>query len=137
MSAAGEKTASLYHEFKEQGYDFFVGVPCSFLKGFIRELEADSTMRYIPATREDVALSIAVGAKMAGRKPLVFIQSSGLGHLVNAITSLLTPYDVPVHILVSLRKAPFEHFEMYRISRDLLKLMNYEHFTIVEESEPE
>lgn len=137
MSENGNQTSALYHEFKQQGYDFFVGVPCSFLKGFIRELEADPTMNYIPATREDIALSIAVGAKMAGRKPLVFIQSSGLGHLVNAITSLLTPYQIPIHVLVSLRKAPFEHFEMYRISRDLLKLMNYEHFTIVEESDPQ
>ena len=133
----GNQTAVIYHDFKRQGYDFFVGVPCSFLRGFIKELESDSTMRYIPATREDVAMSIAVGAKMAGRKPLVFIQSSGLGHLVNVITSLLTPYDIPVHILISLRKSPFEHFEMHRIAHNLLKLVNYEHFTIIEESTAE
>ncbi len=132
----GEDTGHLYHDFKAQGYDFFVGVPCSFLKGFIKEMEADATTEFIPATREDVALSIAVGAYMAGKKPLVYIQSSGLGHLVNAITSLLTPYEIPIHVLVSLRRAPFEHFEMYRISRDLLKLMNYDNFTIVEEAEP-
>jgi len=129
-------TGYLYHDFNQQGYDFFVGVPCSFLKGFIREMEADDTTEFIPATREDVALSIAVGAYFAGKKPLVYIQSSGLGHLVNPITSLLTPYDIPVHILVSLRRAPFEHFEMYRISRDMLKLMNYDNYTIVEEAEP-
>lgn len=132
----GEDTGPLYHEFKARGYDYFVGVPCSFLKGFIKEMEADESVEFIPAAREDIALSMAVGAWMAGKKPLVYIQSSGLGHLVNAITSLLTPYEIPIHILVSLRRAPFEHFEMYRISRDLLKLMNYDNFTIVEEAEP-
>ena len=133
--SAGD-TGYLYRDFKQQGYNFFVGVPCSYLKGFIKEMEADPETEFIPATREDIALSIAVGAYMAGKKPLVYIQSSGLGHLVNAITSLLTPYQIPIHILVSLRRAPFEHFEMYRISRDLLKLMNYDNYTIVEEAEP-
>lgn len=129
-------TAHLYQEFREQGYDYFVGVPCSYLKGFIKAMEADDATAFIPATREDVALSMAVGAYFAGRKPLVYIQSSGLGHLVNPITSLLTPYDIPIHILISLRRGPFEHFEMYRITRDLMKLMSYDNFTIVEEAEP-
>lgn len=129
-------TAYLYQDFKDKGYDYFVGVPCSYLKGFIQAMEADTETAFIPATREDVALSMAVGAYMAGRKPLVYIQSSGLGHLVNPITSLLTPYDISIHILISLRRAPFEHFEMYRITRDLMKLMNYNNFTIVEEAEP-
>lgn len=99
-------------------------------------MEADRETEFIPATREDIALSMAVGAYMAGKKPLVYIQSSGLGHLVNVITSLLTPYDISIHILISLRRSPFEHFEMYRITRDLIKLMNYDNFTIVEEAEP-
>ncbi len=130
-------TAKLYHEFKAQGYDFIVGVPCSYLKGFIKEHEADSALPFIPATREDVALGIAVGAYMAGKKPLVYLQSSGLGHLVNPLTSLLKPYGVSIHLLISLRRAPFEHFEMYRITRDLMKLMEYDNYTIVEEQEPE
>jgi sulfopyruvate decarboxylase subunit alpha len=129
-------TGQLYHDFRAQGHDYFVGVPCSYLKGFIKEMEADRETEFIPATREDIALSMAVGAYMAGKKPLVYIQSSGLGHLVNVITSLLTPYDISIHILISLRRSPFEHFEMYRITRDLMKLMNYDNFTIVEEAEP-
>lgn len=124
---------SLYQQFKSQGYDFFVGVPCSYLTNFINELQADPEMTYIPATREDVALSIAVGAYMAGRKPLVYLQSSGLGHLVNPITSLLKPYGISIHLLISLRRQPFEHFEMYRITRDLLVLLDYDDYTIVEE----
>lgn len=136
MSETGNETARLYHDFKEQGFDFIVGVPCSYLKSFLKELESDPQMIFIPATREDVALSIATGASMAGRKPLVYLQSSGLGHLVNPITSLLKPYGISVHLLISLRRSPFEHFEMYRITRDLMKLLEYDDYTIVEEAEP-
>lgn len=133
----GHETAELYHEYKREGYDFFVGVPCSYLKHFIRELERDSAMPYIPAVREDVALSIATGAYMAGRKPLVYLQSSGLGHLVNPIASLLKPYGASIHLLISLRRQPFEHFEMYRITRDLMKLLEYDNYRIVEEQDPQ
>lgn len=124
---------SLYQQCKAQGYDFFVGVPCSNLTGFIEELQADPDVMYIPATREDVALSIAVGALMAGRKPLVYLQSSGLGHLVNPITSLLTPYGMSIHLLISRRAQPFEHAEMYRITDPLLELLAYRNYTIIEE----
>jgi phosphonopyruvate decarboxylase len=125
---------SLYQRFKAAGHDFFVGVPCSNLKAFIEELQADASATYIPATREDVALSIAVGAFMAGRKPLVYMQSSGLGQLVNPITSLLKPYGISIHLLISLRSRPFEHFEMHRIARELLNLLAYHNYTIIEEA---
>jgi len=123
----------LYAELRRQGYDFFVGVPCSGLKPFINDLQADRARPFIPAPREDVALAMAAGAAMAGRKPLVYLQSSGLGHLVNPITSLLKPYGLSVHLLISLRTQPFEHFEMHRVALPLLELLDYDDFTIVEE----
>lgn len=137
MSERGtNETAQLYHDYKREGYDFFVGVPCSYLQPFLVELERDAGVTYIPATREDVALAIAVGAHMAGRKPLVYLQSSGLGSLVNPITSLLKPYGASIHLLISLRRQPVEHFEMRRIARDLLRLLDYNDYRIVEEQEP-
>ncbi|MBI4484359.1 MAG: sulfopyruvate decarboxylase subunit alpha [Acidobacteria bacterium] len=127
----------LYRSFRSRGYNFFVGVPCSYLTEFVREMQADPEVRYVPATREDIALGIAVGAYMAGRKPLVYLQSSGLGHLVNLITSLAKPYGVSIHLLISLRSQPFEHEFMYRIARRLLALLEYDDYTIVEERDPE
>lgn len=123
----------LYAELRRQGYDFFAGVPCSGLKPFIEDLQAESELPFIPAPREDVALAMAAGAAMAGCKPLVYLQSSGLGHLVNPITSLLKPYGIRVHLLISLRTQPFEHFEMRRIALPLLELLEYDDYTIVEE----
>lgn len=123
----------LYQHFRQQGYDFFVGVPCSGLTPFINDLMADPEMPYLPAPREDIALAMAVGAALGGQKPLVFLQSSGLGHLVNPIASLLKPYGVSVHLLISLRTKPFEHFVMHKISEPLLELLNYPDYTILEE----
>lgn len=125
---------TLYQDFIDQGFNFFVGVPCSALKDFIIDVENVGLHPYIPATKEDAAMAIAAGAWMAGRKPLVFLQSSGVGHLVNIITSLLKAYDFNIHLLISLRHTPFEHELMGKITRDLLKIMNYEKYvTILEE----
>jgi len=126
-------SAGLYEQFRRRGYDFFAGVPCSGLTAFINDLRADASLPFLPAPREDVALAMAAGAAMAGRKPLVYLQSSGLGHLVNPITSLLKPYGITVHLLISLRTQPFEHFEMHRVALPLLELLQYNDVTIVEE----
>lgn len=123
-----------YEKFKKEGYDFYVGIPCSKIKDFITDIEKDDANIIIPATREDDALAIAVGAYMAGKKTLVYMQNSGLGHVVNIITSLLKPYGINIHILISLRKHPFEHEYMAKITRNLLKLLDYEDFvTILED----
>ncbi|MEE8201835.1 MAG: thiamine pyrophosphate-binding protein [Candidatus Acidoferrales bacterium] len=126
-------SVGLYHQFREQGYDFFVGVPCSGLSAFINDLQADKRSPFIPAPREDVALAMAAGAALGGKKPLVYLQSSGLGHLVNPIASLLKPYGLSVHLLISLRRKPFEHFFMHKITVPLLDLLEYDDYTIVEE----
>ncbi len=123
----------LFEQFRRQGYNFFVGVPCSGLTPFINDLRADKSLPFLPAPREDVALAMAAGAAMAGRKPLVYLQSSGLGHLVNPITSLLKPYGLSVHLLISLRTQPFEHEFMHKIAGRLLELLDYDNYTILEE----
>lgn len=125
---------SLYQQFKKKGYNFFVGVPCSGIKDFIAELEQDPGQTYIPATKEDSALGIAVGAYFAGKKPLVFLQSSGLGNLVNGITSLLKPYKINIHLLISLRKTPFEHSFMHEVFYKLIRDLEYDKYvTVIEE----
>lgn len=117
---------SLYQDFKNKGFNFFVGVPCSGIKDFIIELENDFSQTYIPATKEDNALGIGVGAFFAGKKPLVFLQSSGLGNIINGITSLLKPYKIPIFFLISLRKTPFEHEYMYKVFYKLIKDLEME-----------
>lgn len=124
---------SLYQDFKKQGYNFFVGIPCSKLKDFTKELEADKDIEFIPVTREDVAMGLAVGAYFAGKKPLVYLQNSGLGHLVDIITSLLKPYGISIHLLISSRSKPEHHEFMYKVTKKLLELLEYDDYTIIEQ----
>jgi sulfopyruvate decarboxylase subunit alpha len=55
------------------------------------------------ATREEEAFGIAAGLYLGGARPTVMLQSSGLGNSLNAITSLLVPYQIPVLAVVSMR----------------------------------
>ena len=55
------------------------------------------------ATREEEAFGIAAGLYLGGARPVVMLQSSGLGNSLNAITSLLVPYNIPVLMVISLR----------------------------------
>ena len=60
-------------------------------------------VRLLLATREEEAFGIAAGLYLGGRLPTVMLQSSGLGNSLNALTSLLLPYQIPVLIVVSTR----------------------------------
>src|SRR5262245_60486104 len=109
------------------GFDFFTGVPCSLLEAPIACLESQGEPAYIPATREDEAMSIAAGAWMAGKKlPVVFMQNSGLGNCLNVIASLHQIYEIPCLIVVSWRgkggKDAPEHLLMGAVMPDFLKL---------------
>jgi sulfopyruvate decarboxylase subunit alpha len=60
-------------------------------------------VRLLLATREEEAFGIAAGLYVGGRKPAVMLQSSGLGNSLNALTSLLVPYQIPMLIAISMR----------------------------------
>jgi sulfopyruvate decarboxylase subunit alpha len=57
----------------------------------------------ILATREEEAFGIAAGLYLGGRLPTVMLQSSGLGNSLNAVTSLLMPYQIPALMVISMR----------------------------------
>jgi len=90
------------------GYAFFSGVPCSnFGDLFDRVAEAPEFVT-VPAANEGSALSIAAGAVLSGRKSLVALQNSGLGNIINPLTSLLMVNEIPVLLLISVRGHPRE-----------------------------
>src|SRR6185436_13936329 len=60
-------------------------------------------VRTTVATREEEAFGIAAGLYLGGARPTVMLQSSGLGNSLNALTSLLLPYKIPVLAIVSMR----------------------------------
>jgi sulfopyruvate decarboxylase alpha subunit len=88
----------------EAGSRDVVYVPDNPLSHVLRQFEkAFPDVRLILATREEEAFGIAAGLYLGGRKPTVMLQSSGLGNSLNAITTLLVPYRIPVLIVVSMR----------------------------------
>jgi len=81
-----------------------VHVPDNPLSHVLAELgEQYGDVRLVLATREEEAFGIAAGLYLGGRRPTVMLQSSGLGNSLNAITSLVVPYQIPMLIVVSMR----------------------------------
>jgi len=93
---------------KEQGADFFTSVPCKLLTGFIKELEADGDIAYLPTNREEEALGICMGAYLGGRTPVLVMQNTGVGTLITSLCSLANYYRLPITLLISHRGSPGE-----------------------------
>lgn len=88
------------------GFDFYTGVPCSFLKPLINFTINSPDLFYLAAANEGDAVAMAAGAYLAGKKPVVIFQNSGLGNAVNPLASLAHPFKIPMVIVVTLRGEP-------------------------------
>jgi sulfopyruvate decarboxylase subunit alpha len=81
-----------------------VYVPDNPLSHVLRVFEHQfRDVRLLLATREEEAFGIAAGLYLGGRRPTVLLQSSGIGNSLNALTSLLIPYQIPALMVVSMR----------------------------------
>lgn len=127
-----------------RGVDFYTGVPCSFLTPFINTAINTPSLDYVGAASEGEAVGIAAGAYLAGRLPVVMCQNSGLGNMVNPLTSLNHPFHIPCLLIVSWRGEPGlkdepQHELMGEITHSLLGTMRIPHRPFpksVEEVEP-
>jgi len=61
--------------------------------------------------REENGVGISAGVYLAGTKPLMIIQSTGLGNSLNAIMSLTVTYGLPLPIIASWRGVRREKIE--------------------------
>ena len=97
------------------------------LSGIIDCLSQNRNFLYVPATREDEALGIAVGAYMGGKKPAVLMQNSGLGNSIDALTSLVLLYEFPILLIISWRGYDendfIEHSLMGKYMQNFLETM--------------
>lgn len=111
---------------EKNGFNFYTGVPCSYLGPFCKALNNESNeILHIPAVREDIALGLAVGAYLAGKLPVIYMQNSGLGYSLEAFASLPLIYYTPILVLVSYRgpedQGWEEHLIMGEHTEELLK----------------
>lgn len=91
---------------KAAGFDYFSGVPCSFLTPVINRVIGDDGLSYVGAASEGEAVAIASGAWLAGHETVVMCQNSGLGNAVNPLTSLNFPFRIPTLMIVTWRGGP-------------------------------
>jgi len=119
-------TANFVEGLIENNYTHLCVVPCSFAKNIINEAINNDSIEYLPAASEAVACSIAAGIKMAGKNPIVIVQSSGLTNMASCITSLLKPYGITFPILTSWRtyKEGDSEIQHQHLATELPKLIS-------------
>lgn len=111
---------------KQEKFNFIAAVPCSEIKETLAQLD------YVPATREDEAIGIAVGAYFAGKKPLVIFQNTGLGVSINAILSLLKPYGIKIQLMITQHNTAEHHKVTTEKTIPLLRTIDYDNYILVQ-----
>ena len=117
---------------KEHDIDFYAGVPDSLLKNICAyitdNLPADHN---IIAANEGGAMGIAAGYHLAtGKVPVVYMQNSGEGNIINPLASLTDKevYNIPVLLVIGWRGRPGvkdepQHVKQGKVTTGLLNVM--------------
>jgi phosphonopyruvate decarboxylase len=112
-----------------RGVTFYAGVPDSLLKSFCAYVTDHAEPgRHVITANEGSAVALAAGYHLAtGALGLVYLQNSGLGNMVNPLTSLADPevYGVPMLLLVGWRGQPGvkdepQHVKMGKVTAEAL-----------------
>jgi len=122
-----------------KAYTHLCVVPCSFAKNVINAVINNEKIEYVPCASEAVACSVAAGLKMAGKRPIVIVQSSGMTNMGSCITSLLKPYGVTFPIITSWRTykdgdSEIQHQHLATELPALISSYGYEHTILDQES---
>jgi phosphonopyruvate decarboxylase len=122
----------LYNFLQQQGINFYTGVPDSLLKHFLKFIQDRSNEGdHIITANEGLAIALASGYYFrTGKLPVVYLQNSGLGNIINPLTSLADKemYAVPMLLLIGWRGRPGtndepQHSKMGRITIPLLEVL--------------
>ena len=84
-------------------------LPCDRIKALLVLLEKN--IQTISLTREENGVGICAGIYLGGGRPIMVIQSTGLGNMINALLSLNLTYDIPLPIIASWRGVYKESIE--------------------------
>ena len=125
-----------YNKLIEHNINFFTGVPDSLLKDLCAYI-TDNTIKeqHIIACNEGNAIAIAAGYNIGTKQiPLVYLQNSGFGNIINPITSLVNEsvYNIPMLIIIGWRGQPGkkdepQHKDMGKQIGNLLKSLDIEY----------
>lgn len=94
---------------KKAGIDLAATLPCDRIKNLLPLISEN--FPEIRLTREENGVGICAGFYLAGGKPMMLIQSTGLGNMINALESLNIICRIPLPILASWRGVYSEGIE--------------------------
>ena len=125
---------------------FAVGVPDSQLRALCDYLMQQYGIgnQHIIAANEGNCVAIAVGHYLATKEiPLVYLQNSGIGNIVNPIESLTKIYQIPCIFVIGWRGEPGtkdepQHLYQGASTKELIKTLveqGYERLTVDNENE--
>lgn len=127
------------------GSDFYTGVPDSQLKAlcnYLMDKHGIDPKHHIIAANEGNCTALAAGYYLAtGKVPVVYMQNSGEGNIINPVASLLSEkvYAIPVIFVIGWRGEPGIHDEPQHIyqgevTMKLLEDMDIKTFIIGKET---
>jgi sulfopyruvate decarboxylase alpha subunit len=126
-------TGRLADELVDSGVDAAALVPDRRLDPIIARLRARDILVRVLAQEEE-CVAYAAGRFLAGGRPVVLMQSSGLGNSLNALGSLVLPYGLGVPLIVSMRGTLGERnpsqVPMGRATGALLAALGIQAFTV-------
>ena len=96
---------------KRNNIDVVTTLPCEKLCLLLKLAAHDQALCHVGLNREENGVGISAGAFLAGGKPLMLIQSTGLGTMINALMSLTVTYGLPLPIIASWRGVYEENIE--------------------------
>ena len=106
---------------KEHDIDFYAGVPDSLLKKICAYITDNlPAQQNIIAANEGGAMGIAAGYHLAtGKVPVVYMQNSGEGNIINPLASLTDKevYNIPVLLVIGWRGRPGVHDEPQHVKQ--------------------
>lgn len=123
------------------GADFYTGVPDSQLKALcacLLDIYGTDPEHHIIAANEGNSTALAAGYHLAtGKVPVVYMQNSGEGNVINPVASLLNDrvYAIPVIFVIGWRGEPGvkdepQHIFQGEITLALLEQMEIDYFVL-------
>ena len=117
---------------KKHSIDFYAGVPDSLLKNICAYITDNlPAEQNIIAANEGGAMGIAAGYHLAtGKVPVVYMQNSGEGNIINPLASLTDKevYNIPILLVIGWRGCPGvkdepQHVKQGKVTTGLLNVM--------------
>ena len=133
-----------YDTLVSYGIDFYAGVPDSLLKNLCAYITDHADAQHnIIAANEGGAMGLAAGHYLAtGQIPVVYMQNSGEGNIINPLASLTDPdvYNIPVLLVIGWRGKPGvhdepQHVKQGKITTGLLNLMGIDYTVLSKEED--